>query len=226
MPGKFFRRILFLFIICFPVIAFAVQLDPGNTIRIFVKGEPDLSLDCTIDQEGGIRYPLLGVVQLSGHTATEAEEILTRLLNEDYLRDPIVKVSRVGKSRKKSEIRTEASRQLHEAPLTLERSESARILATPLHAEEQKLEAGIKSASVPTLLVEILDGVTGDAIDRASMLLNGKIYQSNRDGQMVIDDAAGAVILMADGYRTLQGPLGQFLRRANMSQIIMDPVKH
>jgi len=44
------------------------------------------------------------------------------------------------------------------------------------------------------------------------MMLGNRVYQSNRLGQIIIEEAAGDAVMMADGYQTLSGSLSQLLQ--------------
>jgi polysaccharide export outer membrane protein len=68
------------------------QLGPGDVIDIAVYDEADLTRLATIQHAGEISFPLIGEVQLAGLTQKEAQELLERLLAEDFLVDPQVTV--------------------------------------------------------------------------------------------------------------------------------------
>lgn len=68
-------------------------LGSGDVIRILVHGEPDLSFDSKIGQEGVIRYPFLGDIQVIGLRVNEVAALITDGLKGDYLDQPSVNVS-------------------------------------------------------------------------------------------------------------------------------------
>lgn len=71
-------------------------LGAGDTIRITVFQNPDLSLEARLSERGTIAYPLLGEIALAGRTPLEAGAYLAReLRGGDFLRDPQVSVSLV-----------------------------------------------------------------------------------------------------------------------------------
>ncbi|MBI2932588.1 MAG: polysaccharide export protein [Planctomycetes bacterium] len=72
-----------------------LTLIPGDVIEIRVYGEPSLTLSYRIPQDGAMRYPLIGNVQVAGKTTSHLEERLTNALDKDYLVDPQVSVSLV-----------------------------------------------------------------------------------------------------------------------------------
>lgn len=72
----------------------AVALQPGDAIKVEVFREPDCSGVFQIDQEGMIRHPLLGAMQLGGMTIKEAGKKIETELSANFLVDPRVVVSR------------------------------------------------------------------------------------------------------------------------------------
>ncbi|HEU4643992.1 MAG TPA: polysaccharide export protein EpsE [Burkholderiales bacterium] len=69
-------------------------LGAGDTIRITVFQNPDLSLEARLSERGTIAYPLLGEIALAGRTPLETGAYLAReLCARDCLRDPQVSVS-------------------------------------------------------------------------------------------------------------------------------------
>ncbi|KOR30134.1 capsular biosynthesis protein [Achromatium sp. WMS1] len=69
------------------------RLGPGDKIRIQVFGEPDLSVETIVGDNGVISYPFLGEIRLKGITASFLENMITRRLKGPYLVNPIVTVS-------------------------------------------------------------------------------------------------------------------------------------
>ncbi len=70
----------------------AYQLGPGDVLDIAVYDEADLTRLTTIQYGGEISFPLIGEVQLASLTLKEAQNLLERLLREDFLVDPQVTV--------------------------------------------------------------------------------------------------------------------------------------
>lgn len=69
-------------------------LNAGDSIRIHVYGEPDLSFErLLIGQNGRISYPFLGELKVIGKTAAQLQQTLINGLKPDYLIDPRVSVS-------------------------------------------------------------------------------------------------------------------------------------
>ena len=69
------------------------HIRPGDTLKIAVYGEPDISHAYTVDGEGFIKHPLLGKVKLSGMTPQDSEKLLYKKLSADFFVDPVVTVS-------------------------------------------------------------------------------------------------------------------------------------
>ncbi|MEM9090602.1 MAG: polysaccharide biosynthesis/export family protein [Cyanobacteria bacterium P01_F01_bin.53] len=69
-------------------------LNAGDSVRIHVYGEPDLTFNqLLIGQNGRISYPFLGELTVSGRTASQLQAELTDGLRPDYLIDPRISVS-------------------------------------------------------------------------------------------------------------------------------------
>jgi len=69
------------------------RLGPGDEIRIDVFGVEDLSGDYRIDGLGRVSLPLIGSVEVSGYTLSEAENVLEQRYGTDYLREPQISLS-------------------------------------------------------------------------------------------------------------------------------------
>ncbi|MEP5570020.1 MAG: polysaccharide biosynthesis/export family protein [Halioglobus sp.] len=69
-------------------------LNAGDSVRIYVYGEPDLTFEnLLIGQNGRISYPFLGELKVTGKTSSQLQESLIAGLKPDYLIDPRVSVS-------------------------------------------------------------------------------------------------------------------------------------
>lgn len=71
----------------------AYLLGPGDTIKIVVFGEPDLSMEVIVDETGSFEYPFIGAVQVRNRTLTSIERTIDGGLRDGYLVDPNVSVS-------------------------------------------------------------------------------------------------------------------------------------
>lgn len=69
------------------------RLGSGDSIRVSVYGESDLTIDAKLSDAGVVGYPFLGDLILTGLTVSEVEKLITEGLRGDYLVDPIVNVS-------------------------------------------------------------------------------------------------------------------------------------
>ncbi len=68
-------------------------LGSGDTIRISVYEEPELSLELRLSDAGTISFPFLGEVEVAGLTAGQLETRIADGLRGDYLVAPNVTVS-------------------------------------------------------------------------------------------------------------------------------------
>lgn len=68
-------------------------LGPGDSIKIFVYGHPDLTTETKINDAGNITFPLIGEVLVDGLTPSALERKLVKLfVSRDLLRNPQVNV--------------------------------------------------------------------------------------------------------------------------------------
>jgi len=70
------------------------RLAPGDAIRIQVFQNPDLTVEARVSENGGIRYPLIGLVQVGGLAVGEAEKRIADALREgQFLKSPQVNIN-------------------------------------------------------------------------------------------------------------------------------------
>lgn len=69
------------------------QLAAGDSVRVDVLGEADLSINALIDPAGAINYPFLGRIQAAGLTLRQLEQQIQKGLASGYLKNPDVRVS-------------------------------------------------------------------------------------------------------------------------------------
>jgi polysaccharide export outer membrane protein len=68
-------------------------LGPGDTIKISVFQNPDLSIETRVSENGTITYPLIGMVQVGNLSTSAAEQRIARMLKDGgFLIDPQVTV--------------------------------------------------------------------------------------------------------------------------------------
>ncbi len=72
------------------------RFSAGEMLRIQVLDEPDLNSHYTINETGSILFPLLGKVHVSCLNAPEIERMLTKLLQDGYIHNPIIHVSAIN----------------------------------------------------------------------------------------------------------------------------------
>lgn len=69
------------------------KLGPGDTIKIVVFEEPDMSFDVIVDNAGVFTYPYLDEVVIDGKTTSDLENELVRGLKGRVLVNPNIAVS-------------------------------------------------------------------------------------------------------------------------------------
>ncbi|MEE2751085.1 MAG: polysaccharide biosynthesis/export family protein, partial [Myxococcota bacterium] len=69
------------------------RLGAEDVVNITVFGEPDLTGSFTISESGGLEFPLLGTINVSGASPQQVTELLSLALRDGYLHDPRVTVS-------------------------------------------------------------------------------------------------------------------------------------
>lgn len=71
-----------------------IELGPGDTLRVNVYGQPDLSLETRVSESGSITYPLIGEVKVGGLSPAAAQKKIAGMLEKGgYLRNPQVNIS-------------------------------------------------------------------------------------------------------------------------------------
>ncbi|MCI5158985.1 MAG: hypothetical protein D3906_11240, partial [Candidatus Electrothrix sp. AUS1_2] len=70
----------------------AYTVGPADVLTIEVFDNPDLKGEYTVSERGDIVFPLVGQVTVTGKTPDTIKADLTRLLEKDYLYNPIVSV--------------------------------------------------------------------------------------------------------------------------------------
>lgn len=70
------------------------RMGTGDVLRINVYGNPDLSTEARVGEDGGITFPLIGAVKASGQTPSAVEkDIATRLAKGGFIVDPNVNLN-------------------------------------------------------------------------------------------------------------------------------------
>lgn len=69
------------------------KLSPGDSIKVQVYQQPDLTVEARVSESGSISYPLVGSVRLGGLTISEAEKgIANALVKANILKQPQVNI--------------------------------------------------------------------------------------------------------------------------------------
>ncbi len=182
----------------------------GDEIKVWVKGESDLTVERVVGDDGSISFPLLGSVGVAGMTPHQAAKVLSGLLEDGYLRDPLVQITKSKKAVKRAKNTSYIEgRSLMQSD---SRVSSAQGYTDTRTAAQQKR-------------FEVVDRETGRGLNGVAMLLDNHIYQSNRLGQIVAHTGAGDIVLIADGYKILSGSLENFVDRAEPGKIKLDRIK-
>ena len=71
-------------------------LKPGDTLRITVTGEEELSGGFVVNSDGNVRMALLGTVPAAGLSPAAFQDRLRQLLAAGYLKAPEVAVERLA----------------------------------------------------------------------------------------------------------------------------------
>ncbi len=88
--------VAFLIISLFPLLVHAAgeyRMGAGDLVRIQVFEEDDLTIEARVGDTGTVAYPFFGEVQVSGKSARQLQDDITRQLKGDYLIKPVVTVS-------------------------------------------------------------------------------------------------------------------------------------
>lgn len=175
-------------------------LSAGDTISIWVKGEKELSVERQIGRDGSIMMPLIGSVGVTGMKTNDAARLISQMLEDGFLKDPLVQVTLKSKASGKQSVQQSDAGQM--------------IESTPVKKQETR-----------QILVEVVDAATRNGIGNIAMMLGNRIYQSNRLGQVLLDDAEGQVIVIADGFQTVAGRFEELVKRGNPARILLNKIK-
>jgi polysaccharide export outer membrane protein len=70
------------------------QLGAGDTIRIVVFQNPDLTLETRVTENGTISYPLIGILRIGGLTIPAAEQAIAKALRDgNFIQQPQVNIA-------------------------------------------------------------------------------------------------------------------------------------
>ncbi len=123
---------------------FEDKLGAGDTIRVQVFQNPDLTLETRIQETGNITYPLIGSTKLAGMTIPEAEKaIALSLKTGGFMQLPQVSISVVQARRKQVSVLGAVGRAV-QFPLETTNTRLSDVLA---------LAGGISSAGSDSVIV-------------------------------------------------------------------------
>jgi len=70
------------------------QLAAGDSVRITVFQNPDLTLETRISDSGSVTYPLIGTVQIGGLSTSDAEQLIAQKLKSgNFVKKPQVNIT-------------------------------------------------------------------------------------------------------------------------------------
>ncbi len=75
---------------------YVYKLGPDDRVRVTVYNEPNLSGEFSVNSEGQISFPLVGMIKAQGLTVGEFSDALTKQLDAHYFKDPHVVVDMVS----------------------------------------------------------------------------------------------------------------------------------
>ena len=79
---------------CAAALAQEQKLGPGDTVRVTVFGQPDLTTEARIGERGTVDLPLVGPVRVTGRTPVDAAHVIADALKKgEYLKAPQVTVA-------------------------------------------------------------------------------------------------------------------------------------
>ena len=104
--ARVWRQVLALLLSCFAIASHAGAQDaqdaegtqsaeyligPGDTLQVFVWGQPDLSVTVPVRPDGRVTTPLIKDIQAVGKTPTQLSDEMEKILSE-FIRNPEVNV--------------------------------------------------------------------------------------------------------------------------------------
>lgn len=174
-------------------------LSAGDTISVWVKGEPELSVERQVGKDGSIFLPLVGSVGIAGMKTTDAARLISQMLEDGFLKDPLVQVTLKGKGS----------------------AEQAKEVTSAVPSETSERSSGPAEQT----LVEVVDVTTRSGVGSVAMMLGNRIYQSNRLGQILLDENSGQIIIIADGFQTVAGRFEEIVKPGKPARIYLSKIK-
>jgi polysaccharide biosynthesis/export protein len=101
------------------------RIGPGDTLKILVLGQPELSGEFTVGQSGELAFPFVGPVAAGDLTIPAFEHALKARLADGFLKQPQVAVSMAASQKRRVFVAGEVK---HPGPYTLKSEPSLRLL--------------------------------------------------------------------------------------------------
>jgi len=156
------------------------RLGPGDTIRIFVYQNPDLTLETRVTENGNITFPLIGILGIGGMTIASAEQTIARTLQAGgFIKQPQVNILLVQNRGNQVSVLGQVNRP-GRFPLETFNTRLSEMVATA---------GGIAPTGAD---VAILTGTRGGKPFRREIDIAGMFINENLDGDLMV--AGGDVI--------------------------------
>ncbi len=79
-------------------------IQPLDVIRIQIYQEPDLNRELKVSQDGTVLMPFIGTVEVKNKTIRQAQELIRKLYDADYLVNPQVNITVLEYSQRRVEV--------------------------------------------------------------------------------------------------------------------------
>lgn len=156
------------------------RLGPGDTIRIFVYQNPDLTLETRVTENGNITFPLIGILGIGGMTIASAEQTIARALQAGgFIKQPQVNILLVQNRGNQVSVLGQVNRP-GRFPLETFNTRLTEMVATA---------GGIASAGADVVIVT---GARDGKPFRKEIDIAGMFINDNLDGDLMV--AGGDVI--------------------------------
>lgn len=197
----------------------AYAVGAGDSIKITVFDEPGLTGAFRVDADGSITYPLLGRVEVAGKNVRDVELLLTKRLEDGYVRRPQVSVE-IGEFRSRrifimGEVRSPGAYPLEGEATLLELLAKAGSLTATASNQIRVLRQNDPAA------VGAAPALPGSNDTREVLLINLDDLKSGKmaGANMVLQDGDTIVVAQADRFYIsgfVRTP-GSFVLQQNMT---------
>lgn len=214
--------VLVSFLITGTLFAAQNKIAAGDQLSIWVKGESDLSVTRVVSNDGSINLPLIGSIGVSGLSSGGASRVIVEMLEDGYLRDPLVQVTLKNNNRKKKHNSRYPTQARPISGIDYQKPSNINQVSSNNNYATSNINV---SAANSGKRIYVIDRETGKGINGVAFFMGSRIYQSNRLGQIDLKSATGNIIVIADGYKIISGDFQSFLKPDNHSQIALSKVK-